>query len=438
MSDQALQRIEPEQPQSELPAILKAPITPAQAKIDAVANLTMSAYAKASTLQLTPEEVAALQADFPDEAFQPGAAGKENLIYIEHAHLRDRLNQVFGPGQWSIVPRNRWAEDYSFVNKYKETVEASRVYVEAMLCVRGCFVAEAVGDMVYYKNNDSQNYGDAVEGAKTAALRRCAKELGIGLQAWKKDWCNGWWERRKVNRQPAGGNVTPPKPTTTDKGTPKTTPKPAESATEDQRVRWVKQLKSIELQATAYGYAQGILLPPSEDFPGEPVECWPLDKTPTTTLQAHTMLEAIKAHGNTPKMPQDDSGATPTASVPQNAPQTAKQAPTVPPSASNEPQDHHKSEWYNFPLPWGKHAGKLLGKLDKKYIYGLWKNFTVETEYNGKPKKKETIEVDRLLRVFLDMAGVHYRFDEPKPGTATDGGDSTNSAMSEHDDDVPF
>lgn len=213
----------------QLPATIAEPtkpqLTAAQAKVEAVAALTMKAYERASLLTLTPEESQALQADFPDEAFQPGAAGKENLIYIEHAHLRDRLNKVFGLGQWAIVPRSRWAEDFSFVNKYNVRIQGSRVYVEAMLLVRGCFVAEAVGDMVYYKNNDSQNYGDAVEGAKTAALRRCAKELGIGLQAWKKDWCAGWWERKrghkstktvpespKAHFQGQGGQNTAPAP----------------------------------------------------------------------------------------------------------------------------------------------------------------------------------------------------------------------------------
>lgn len=178
-------------------------ITPEQAKVDAIASLTMAAYARASTLDLTAEEIAALQAEFPDEAFKPGASGKENLIYIEHAFLRDRLNQVIGPGKWCIMPRSRWAEKYK-----TRDGEATRVYVEAMLMVRGCFVAEAVGDMSYYPTNASQNYGDAVEGAKTAALRRCCKELGVGLQAWKKDWCEGWWQRkRQGTRQDAPGQA---------------------------------------------------------------------------------------------------------------------------------------------------------------------------------------------------------------------------------------
>ena len=174
----------------------RAPVTAAQAKIDAVASLTMAAYQKAATLVITPEQSAALGADFPDEAFKPGAAGKEHLLYIEHAFLRDRLSSVFGMGQWAIIPRNRWAEEFTTA----KGTPGSRVYVEAMLVIKGCFVGEAVGAMEYYPKNESQNYGDAVEGAKTAAFRRCAKELGVGLQAWKKDWCDGWWARRRGGR----------------------------------------------------------------------------------------------------------------------------------------------------------------------------------------------------------------------------------------------
>lgn len=176
----------------------KLPMTAAQAKVEAVANLTMKAYERAGTLELKPEEIQALQASFPDEAFKPGAAGKEHLIYIEHAFLRDRLNEVIGPGQWALIPRSRWAEDFVTMKGQP----ASRVYVEAMLVVRGAFVSEAVGEMEYYPKNASQNYGDAVEGAKTAALRRCCKEFGIGLQAWKKDFCEGWWQRRRSGTKP--------------------------------------------------------------------------------------------------------------------------------------------------------------------------------------------------------------------------------------------
>jgi hypothetical protein len=182
----------------EKPAV-PAATTPAQAKVDAIAALTMKAYARASTLKLEKKEVEALQADFPDDAFRKGAGGDDTLIYIEHAHLRERLNQVFSPGQWSVVPRNRWAEEFTTA----KGDPACRLYVEAMLLVRGAFVAEAVGDMVYYPKNDRTNYGDAVEGAKSSALRRCAKELGVGLQVWKKEFCEGWMKRNGVKQRAA-------------------------------------------------------------------------------------------------------------------------------------------------------------------------------------------------------------------------------------------
>lgn len=198
---------------------------PADAKNKAISDLTAACYQKASQLQLTKDEVTALSADFPDEAFQPGAAGKENLIYIEHAALRERLDQVIGMGQWCMVPIRRWEEQFLYkkdewVNNRRTgnqiDVKGSHVYVDGIMLIRGAFVASAIGEMTYYPDNHTQNYGDAVEGAETAALRRCCKRLGIGLQAWRKDWCLGWWQRKNKRPLPTGqqppGRAEPPKP----------------------------------------------------------------------------------------------------------------------------------------------------------------------------------------------------------------------------------
>ena len=68
--------------------------------------------------------------------------------------------------------------------------------------------------------------------------------------------------------------------------------------------------------------------------------------------------------------------------------------------------------WREFPMPFGKNAGTKLEDLDKKYLYGLWANYEVETEYNGNAKKPETIEKDKLFRSMLDDAGVHYEFEK--------------------------
>lgn len=188
-------------------------LTTAQARVDSVARTMDAAMNKASTLQLTPEEIAMLKAEFPDDAFKPGAAGKEQLIYIEHAHLRDRFDAAIGMGQWALIrTRPHWAEEFKFIDKHGKEQAAARVYADVALLIRGCMVSEAIGEMVYYLNNAGQNYGDAAEGAVTAAFRRCAKNFGVGLQAWKKDFSDGWWTRKRGQAPRQDATKAPPAP----------------------------------------------------------------------------------------------------------------------------------------------------------------------------------------------------------------------------------
>jgi len=254
-------------------------MTAAQAKVQAIADLTHSAYQKASTLQLTKEESDALQADFPDDAFFTGAAGKENLIYIAHPHLRERLTKVFGMGGWALITRSRW--DVPF--KTEKGVDGTNVYVEAMLVIRGCFVAEAIGDMAYYPKNQQTNYGDAVEGAESAALRRCCKKFGIGLQAWKKDWIEGWWQRRRDPKQPMGA-------------TPRAKPKEAAPApklpTEATRAWMIAQLNigpGQPARKLATEYFEKI----SALIPGEQVEDLPLQFVPFSKQELEALASCL-------------------------------------------------------------------------------------------------------------------------------------------------
>jgi hypothetical protein len=369
----------------------KPKVTAAQAKVEAVASLTLKAYERASELKLTPEEIAGLQEDFPDEAFKPGASGKESLIYIEHAFLRDRLNKVFGIGQWAIVPRSRWGEDFTIpANRDKPEQSATRIYVEAMLVVRGCFVAEAIGDMVYYPKNQSQNYGDAVEGAKTSALRRCTKELGIGLQAYKKDWCAGWWERENARRR--GGRATQntsggsggsqsSAPSSNAAPAPQSAPRPAAKtadvvppveADQGQRFRFLAALSEFRTDALKFAVHKGWItdVQTLEELPNRVV--------PTTKRQYEAIMDEFKAFTTRPATPDDEA-------------------------------------WRTFKMPWGAKKDIPLGELEKKYLFGLFMNYTVETEYNGNPKSEDQIAKDTLFRQMLDEAGKHYDWKKEKP-----------------------
>lgn len=161
----------------------------AQARVDSVARVIDAAYQRASMLELTDAESKALLAPFPDSAIQPGAKGKENLLYVEHASIRGRMFEVFGPGRWSLIPRRMWTE---------EAGTAVRVYADCVLIVRGCYVGEAIGAGNYHRNNVQMDYSDAAEAAQSEALRRIGgKYLGIGLQLWNKAYTDEWKQRRK-------------------------------------------------------------------------------------------------------------------------------------------------------------------------------------------------------------------------------------------------
>lgn len=375
----------PAQPVAPAPAGSPPVVNAEQAKVAAIADLTKSAYSRASELKLTPDEIKGLEEDFGDDAFKPGAAGKENLIYIEHAFLRERFNKVFGHGQWAIVPRSRWKEDFTIPAKpargnyaAQPAKQATRVYVEAMLLVRGCFVAEAVGDMVYYPNNESQNYGDAVEGAKTAALRRCAKELGVGLQAWKKDWCQGWWDRNPNGRAgqgasgaPRGSQRSTPPPAT--QPAPPSAPKPASTTQEvlphqadaEQKTRFLSALEPVRSSAMGYFLSKGAITDTQR------LEDLPLSWVPATKKQYEHLMAEIEAFG------------------------------TRPPAGAKEP-------WRDFIVPFGKTQGMRLEDLDKNALYGWVMNFEVETTYQGNPRPQDKIDADTVFRKHLDEAGRHY------------------------------
>lgn len=148
---------------------------------------------------LKSEEMKLLLEDFPDSDFQRGAGGNQNLIYLEHAALRRRLSEVVGLGQWRFEVVKSWSEEFAAGNPPKPAV---RVYIEGKLIIRGVQFGSAIGDGVYYKSNAASNYGDGYESAKTYSFRRCCKDFGIGLQAFSKDFCDGWMKKYKGFERP--------------------------------------------------------------------------------------------------------------------------------------------------------------------------------------------------------------------------------------------
>lgn len=218
------------EPETEnLPAIVRqtaeaAGRNPIDSRAESIAKSLDAAYQNASKLELRGNEAELLAANFPDEAFTLGAGGNKSLLYIEHAYLRQRLNDVLGVGAATTVRRREWTEPYEYwktIDNHKDGGEwrkAANVYVDLVLVVRGCFVSEAIGEAVYYFSNDDGCYSDALESAESNAFRRCCKKFGVGLQAWMKGWSDEWKRRNPSGRpraQSNGAKQEPPKRETT-------------------------------------------------------------------------------------------------------------------------------------------------------------------------------------------------------------------------------
>lgn len=158
-----------------------------------VSEALLPAYQRASTLELTEDEIKALMAPFADEFIE--IRPHDGLIYIPHIHISDRLNQVLKPGKWALVCRRHW-------------LEGGTMYGEYILLIRGCYVGESVGGHAYQPNNPKTNFSDSLESTAGEALRRIAgKRLSCGSQVWNPEYARQWvakyaaqvrgrWEKR--------------------------------------------------------------------------------------------------------------------------------------------------------------------------------------------------------------------------------------------------
>lgn len=106
----------------------------------------------------------------------------DGLIYMPEIKYRRRLNAAFGPGGWALLPV-KWAEN------------GKTVICQARLFVDGRFIAEAIGEADYIPHNNSYTFATASEAAKSNALMRTCKDIGIASELWDPDYISEWLKR---------------------------------------------------------------------------------------------------------------------------------------------------------------------------------------------------------------------------------------------------
>lgn len=138
---------------------------------------------------LTQEQINLLNKPLPPEAVKPHPT-KNYLSSINAIYVTERLNQVFGVGQWQV---------------HVEEVTTMPSGKNVMVVTKTCFEVEEYGiHLEAYGGNDNADLGDAYKGSMTDAITKIGSYLGIGADVWKdKD------KKRPVQQQSA---PTPAKP----------------------------------------------------------------------------------------------------------------------------------------------------------------------------------------------------------------------------------
>jgi hypothetical protein len=123
----------------------------------------------------TQEQLKAeLYAPLPSEAIKQHPT-KTFLSTIKPIYITDRLNEVFGIGQWQTRTENVLVNDNgTVVNKVVFTVPEYNIYYE-------CFGGNDNGG----SGSKGFDLGDAFKGATTDALNKIASYLGIGIDVYR-------------------------------------------------------------------------------------------------------------------------------------------------------------------------------------------------------------------------------------------------------------
>ncbi len=197
-------------------------------------------------------------------------------------------------------------------------------------------------------------------------------------------------------------------------------PAPAQ-ATEEQRLRFIAELKRRGEWALGYCYDKGWLLPPTgkdDDWtPGEPLECLGLERVPVMASQAKAILaelDALLPEGYKLPQPESDDGDL--------GPQTGKAV------KHSEPD---QQAWFSaiVPVPYaGMKRDEYLKKPDtigelynlrhddeqaRKRLFGFLYNFEPKGWKNREGKQMPPSKSDVQFRADLDLFGVWFEANHP-------------------------
>lgn len=132
--------------------------------------------ATAGTLELTETQNKILYAPINDSDVYIKPDG---LIYLSWIKYSSRLTGAFTGTGWAMIPQGM------------PKIQNSLIVWGFHLVIKGIYCGFAIGEQQYF-DNGRMTFGEACEGAKSNALMRLCKALGIGLELWDKQFIERW------------------------------------------------------------------------------------------------------------------------------------------------------------------------------------------------------------------------------------------------------
>ena len=129
----------------------------------------------AGSLELTDRQNEILFAPVQDNEI---SIKPDGLIYLSWTKYAGRLTKTFST-QWTMLPQGM------------PRVNNNLIIWGFHLIIKGVYCGFAIGEQQFF-DNGRMTYGEACEGAKSNALMRLCKSLGVGLELWDKEFINKW------------------------------------------------------------------------------------------------------------------------------------------------------------------------------------------------------------------------------------------------------
>lgn len=112
----------------------------------------------------------------------------DGIIYLPEIKYRSILIRAFGPGGWALIPKGSHSINGEFLSR------------EYWLICQGRFVSSARGF-----GQIRIDLSDATEAARSNALMRCCKDLGVAKDLWNPKYIRQWKESFATQTQSTDG-----------------------------------------------------------------------------------------------------------------------------------------------------------------------------------------------------------------------------------------